>query len=114
MAGPPLLAVGGHPTRGALRLTVKALGDASTRTIAVKPGTRVLLEGPYGVMTIDRAQGRRVLLVGAGVGLAPMRSLLEASTSAHAPIVLARAHTSARTCPWPASSTSWPANGAGR
>ena len=80
---------------GALRLTIKALGDASTRTIAVEPGTRVLLEGPYGVMTIDQAQGRRVLLVGAGVGLAPMRSLLEASTSAQAPIILARAHTNA-------------------
>lgn len=80
---------------GALRLTIKALGDASTRTLEAKPGTRVLLEGPYGVMTIDQAEGRRVLLVGAGVGLAPMRSLLEASTPAQAPVILARAHTDA-------------------
>jgi predicted ferric reductase len=80
---------------GALRLTVKALGDASARTLAVAPGTRVLLEGPYGGMTIDRAEGRRVLLIGAGVGLAPMRALLEASRPGQAPLVLARAHSPA-------------------
>lgn len=77
---------------GALRLTVKALGDASTQTLAVRPGTRVLLEGPYGVLTIDQAQGRRVLLIGAGVGLAPMRCLLEATNPTQSPLVLARAH----------------------
>lgn len=77
---------------GALRLTVKALGDASRQTLAVAPGTRVLLEGPYGVMTMDRAAGRRVLLVGVGVGLAPMRALLEAATPTQQPVVLARAH----------------------
>ncbi|MGB7981753.1 MAG: ferric reductase-like transmembrane domain-containing protein [Candidatus Nanopelagicales bacterium] len=83
------------PQPGVLRLTVKALGDASTRTLSVRPGTRVLLEGPYGTMTIDRAGGRRVLLVGAGVGLAPMRALLEDCPSAAAPLVLARAHSAA-------------------
>ncbi len=83
------------PQPGAMRLTVKALGDASTRTLALAPGTRVLLEGPYGVMTMDAAEGRRVLLIGVGVGLAPMRALLEDTTPAHAPLVLARAHSAA-------------------
>ncbi len=83
------------PRSGALRVTVKALGDASTRTLSVAPGTRVLLEGPYGGMTMDQAGGHRVLLIGAGVGLAPMRALLEDATPAHAPLVLARAHTPA-------------------
>ena len=83
------------PKPGALRVTVKALGDASTRTLSVAPGTRVLLEGPYGGMTMDQAEGRRVLLIGAGVGLAPMRALLEDATPANAPLVLARAHSPA-------------------
>ena len=83
------------PRPGALRLTIKALGDASTRTLSVAPGTRVLLEGPYGGMTMDQAGGRRVLLIGAGVGLAPMRALLEDATAANAPLVLARAHSPA-------------------
>lgn len=80
------------PQPGALRVTVKALGDASARTIALKPGVRVLLEGPYGTLSVRRAQGRPVLLIGAGVGLAPMRALLEASTPEQRPLVLARAH----------------------
>lgn len=80
------------PQPGALRLTIKALGDASARTLEVPPGTRVLLEGPYGVMRMDAAEGRRVLLIGVGVGLAPMRALLEETTPAQAPLVLARAH----------------------
>ncbi len=84
------------PQPGMLRLTVKALGDASTRTLSVWPGTRVLLEGPYGAMSIDRADGRRVLLVGAGVGLAPMRALLEDCPPTAAPLVLARAHSQGR------------------
>jgi predicted ferric reductase len=83
------------PQPGTLRLTVKALGDASTRTLAVPAGTRVLLEGPYGIIGMDAAQGRRVLLIGVGVGLAPMRALLEEATPAHAPLVLARAHSAA-------------------
>lgn len=80
---------------GALRLTVKELGDASARTLAVRPGTRVLLEGPYGGLSIARAAGRRVLLIGAGVGLAPMRALLEDCPPGSAPLVLARGHSDA-------------------
>ncbi len=76
----------------ALRLTVKYQGDATRATQAVRTGTPVLLEGPYGAMTMDRSRGRRVLLIGVGVGLAPMRALLEATTPAQAPLVLARAH----------------------
>jgi predicted ferric reductase len=92
-AHPYSLSAAPHP--GALRLTVKALGDASTQTLRLAPGTRVLLEGPYGGLSIDRAHGRPVLLIGAGVGLAPMRALLEAATPEQVPLVLARAHSPA-------------------
>jgi predicted ferric reductase len=83
------------PRGGSMRVTVKALGDGSSRTLALDAGTRVLLEGPYGALTIDRAEGRSVLLIGAGVGIAPMRALLEASEARQAPIVLARASSAA-------------------
>jgi predicted ferric reductase len=92
-AHPYSLSAAPHP--GALRLTVKALGDASTRTLSVRPGTRVLLEGPYGTMSVDRAEGRRVVLIGVGVGLAPMRALLEDCAPDQSPLVLARAHSAA-------------------
>jgi ferredoxin-NADP reductase len=83
------------PQRRALRLTVKDLGDGSAETLALKPGARVLLEGPYGRLCMDRAEGRPVLLIGAGVGVAPMRALLEACQTQQRPVVLARAHSDA-------------------
>ncbi len=60
-----------------LRLTVKALGDHSTELANLPVGTRVAVEGPYGVLTRDVRTGDRVLLVAGGVGVTPLRALLE-------------------------------------
>jgi predicted ferric reductase len=61
-----------------LRFTVKVLGDWSARLQHLRPGTRVMLEGPYGALTGGRRTRQKVLLVGAGVGITPLRALLEA------------------------------------
>lgn len=61
-----------------LRITVKALGDGSRRIQAVPVGTRVLVEGPYGAMTGARRSRRKVALIAGGIGIAPLRALLEA------------------------------------
>ncbi|WP_157592639.1 ferric reductase-like transmembrane domain-containing protein [Solirubrobacter soli] len=65
------------PTGSRLRITVKNLGDHSAALAAMAPGTRVAIEGPYGAFTADRRTNDRVLLVGAGVGITPIRALLE-------------------------------------
>jgi len=65
------------PTDHHLRITVKALGDGSAAVQRVPVGTRVLAEGPYGAMTAVRRTRRDVLLVAGGVGITPMRALLE-------------------------------------
>jgi predicted ferric reductase len=67
----------GLPSDGRLRLTVKAIGDYSRALTRLKPGTRLAIEGPYGGFTSEARQGDSVLLMGAGVGIAPVRSLLE-------------------------------------
>lgn len=60
-----------------LRVTVKVAGDATARITRLRPGTRIAIEGPYGAFT-DRARTRRkVALVGAGVGITPLRALLD-------------------------------------
>jgi predicted ferric reductase len=61
-----------------LRTTVKALGDDTRRLQRLRPGTRVLLEGPYGVLTGMRRTRRRVTLIAGGIGITPLRALLEA------------------------------------
>ena len=65
------------PTGRHLRITVKDLGDHSSELATLAPGTRVAIEGPYGAFTADARHGDRVLLVGAGVGITPIRALLE-------------------------------------
>ena len=60
-----------------LRLSIKRLGDF-TRTIpALKPGTPVLIDGPYGVFTSRMCTSDNVLLIAGGIGITPLRSLAE-------------------------------------
>jgi predicted ferric reductase len=63
-----------------LRITVKDLGDFSGRLGALAPGTRVVVEGPYGGFG-GAGRGRRprgrVALIAGGVGITPIRALLE-------------------------------------
>jgi ferredoxin-NADP reductase/DMSO/TMAO reductase YedYZ heme-binding membrane subunit len=65
------------PEGDLLRITVKDLGDHSSGLARVAPGTRVAIEGPYGTFTADTAERDRVLLIGAGVGTAPVLALLQ-------------------------------------
>jgi predicted ferric reductase len=65
------------PDNTFLRITVKDLGDHSRSLARLKPGTRVVAEGPYGVFTADSRHGDRVVLVAGGVGVTPIRALLD-------------------------------------
>ena len=60
-----------------LRITVRDLGDHSRSLARLRPGTRVVAEGPYGVFTADSRHGDRVVLVAGGVGITPMRAILD-------------------------------------
>jgi predicted ferric reductase len=61
-----------------LRITVKGLGDWSRQLQSMPIGTRVFIEGPYGVLTGARRTRPKVLLIAGGIGIAPLRALLEA------------------------------------
>ena len=60
-----------------LRVTVKGSGDQSKAVAHLKHGTRVFIEGPYGTFTRHARTQGRVTLIGAGVGITPLRALLE-------------------------------------
>ncbi|MDX6732397.1 MAG: hypothetical protein QOC54_2345 [Baekduia sp.] len=65
------------PARDRLRVTVKSLGDYTARAALLRPGTRVIAEGPFGTLTEAVRTRRRVLLVAGGVGITPLRALFE-------------------------------------
>lgn len=65
------------PTEHLMRITVKDLGDHSRSLAFIKKGTRVFVEGPYGAFTAGRSTRPHVVLVGGGVGITPVRALMD-------------------------------------
>lgn len=65
------------PTDSEIRFTIGNRGDDTALMQSIKPGTRVILEGPYGVFTEERRSKADVLLVAAGIGAPPIRALAE-------------------------------------
>jgi predicted ferric reductase len=71
-----------------LRFTVKDLGDYTSHLQHVRVGTVVFVEGPYGVFTGARRTKARVLLVAGGIGITPLRALLEELPAARGNLTL--------------------------
>ena len=65
------------PNHRYLRLTVKASGDGTSVVQSLQPGTPVFVEGPYGAFTGDDRTQTRVLLIAGGIGITPLRALVE-------------------------------------
>lgn len=60
-----------------LRLTISAVGDHTRALRELRPGTRVLADGPAGVFTADKRLRSRALLIAVGSGISPVRALME-------------------------------------
>lgn len=71
-----------------LRLTAKAVGDGSRTLAALTVGTRVLVEGPFGVFTRSSRNCGGAVLVAAGIGITPVRAMLADWTEADGPVAV--------------------------
>ncbi|MBD3286939.1 hypothetical protein GF359_10865, partial [candidate division WOR-3 bacterium] len=59
-----------------IEVTVMKVGRVTSDLFDVRPGDTLAVRGPYGVAyALDAYENRHVLLVGGGVGMAPLRSL---------------------------------------
>ena len=65
------------PNGKSLRITVKALGDHSLRISQIPVGTRVVAEGPFGTFTRAARRRGKALLIAGGIGITPVRALVE-------------------------------------
>ncbi|GGK88374.1 oxidoreductase [Salinibacterium xinjiangense] len=65
------------PTGSTARITVRDLGAGSARISAVRPGTKVSIEGPYGLFSDSARTSPKLAIIAAGIGVTPIRALLE-------------------------------------
>jgi predicted ferric reductase len=65
------------PDGNSLRITVKGVGGYTRALRNVRPGTRVIAEGPFGVFTDAVRRRDKALLIAGGIGITPVRSLLD-------------------------------------
>lgn len=79
---------------GSVEMTIKAAGDFSSTIGDVKIGTRAWVDGPHGVFTPDRNEGPGFVLIGGGVGITPLMSILRtmADRSDRRPVLLIAAN----------------------
>jgi NAD(P)H-flavin reductase len=62
-----------------LELTIRAAGPATSFLTRLGPGAELALRGPLGrPWPVDDARGRDVVIVAGGIGLAPLRGLVDA------------------------------------
>jgi len=79
------------PTTSGLTISVKNLGDGSASIRRLPRGTRMIVEGPFGACTPRALDNRKVLFIVGGVGVTPVKAMLERLDRRHQPIVLYRA-----------------------
>ena len=71
------LSLSAVPTSGGLRITTSTKGDDGDRLARLAPGTRVLVEGPYGRLTPDQQTRPGLVVIGSGLGVTPLVALLQ-------------------------------------
>jgi predicted ferric reductase len=63
------------PHEGALRITVKAVGDYTSALRELEPGAEAIVEGPYGSFTHRSAVTGRHVWIAGGIGVTPFLSM---------------------------------------
>jgi ferredoxin-NADP reductase/DMSO/TMAO reductase YedYZ heme-binding membrane subunit len=76
-----------------VRVTMTSDGDHGAALARIRPGTRVAIEGPYGTFTKDARTTDAVAPLAAGVGVTPVRALLEDLPAGVDVVVVLRAST---------------------
>lgn len=74
------ISIAGLPTDdGALLHTIRAVGPVTAAICAAEPGDVIGIRGPFGCgWDLETAQGRDVVIVAGGIGLAPLRPAMVA------------------------------------
>jgi len=77
------------PGADTLRLTIKASGNFTHTIGKLRPGTRIIIDGPRGSFTASRAvHAEHVLLVAGGIGITPYIAMIKQLLQSGKPVTL--------------------------
>ena len=76
------------PDGRSLRITVKDVGRFTAGLRDLKPGTRVFAEGPFGTFTDAVRRRPRAAYIAGGIGITPIRALLETAPGGEGDLAL--------------------------
>ncbi len=68
-----------------IALTIKELGDFTSRIGHVRVGQTAYLDGPYGQFSVDRHKADEYVFIAGGVGITPIMSMLRTLRDRHDP-----------------------------
>jgi len=60
-----------------LRFTIKASGDFTSKIEKLKTGTRVWIDGPFGVFTLNKLVNNKIVFIAGGIGITPILSMIK-------------------------------------
>lgn len=71
-----------------LRLSIKNSGDFTQEIYKLTPGTKMIVDGPFGVFTEASARTKKFLFIAAGIGITPIYSLIESMSAKKTDMIL--------------------------
>lgn len=72
----PFSIVSSAEQSGRIAFTIKALGDFTSTVGSIASGQTVYVDGPYGAFSPDRDDATGLVLIGGGIGIAPLMCML--------------------------------------
>jgi len=71
-----------------LRFTIKESGDFTSKISKIKPGTRVVIDGPLGAFTGEKNIKEKFLFIAGGIGITPLLALMQSFIKEKKDVVL--------------------------
>lgn len=71
-----------------LRLSIKSSGDFTSNILSLKPGTKMIIDGPFGIFTEKSAKTQKFLFIAAGIGITPIYAMIESMVPKKTDMVL--------------------------
>lgn len=75
--GEAMFSITSSPTQSPMEFSIKEVGKLTRKFHRIAPGWEMGIRGPYGNgFPVERMQDKDLLFIGGGIGLAPLRSLI--------------------------------------